>query len=114
MVQSGLTCSFAAQSRAALADLQTNKQKAEAAKEAKAVSEGQKPAKPKKGMSKAEREAEKHRKKIAERPSRKGKNALMEVCPHLRAADGDFWECSMAADSDPICVYQSITWDEQL
>ena len=63
--------------------LQTKKQKVESAKEAKAASESQQPAKPKKGMSKAEREAEKHRKKTAERP-RKGKNTLMEVC-HLLA-----------------------------
>jgi hypothetical protein len=75
-----------------VACLQTNKQKAEVAKEAKAVSEGQRPAKPKKGMSKAEREAEKHRKKTAARPAGKGRNALMEVCPCLCVATVRFGE----------------------
>ena len=57
---------------------QTKKQKAEVAQQAKAASEGPQPARPK-AKSKAEHEAERHRKKIAGRPSRKGKNTLMEV-----------------------------------
>lgn len=60
---------------------QTKKQKVEVAQQAKAASEGQQRAKPK-AKSKAESEAERHRKKIAARPSRKGKNTLMEVRDH--------------------------------